>query len=477
MLGFLVFTNQFKMNGYLGVDVSKGYADFTLLDSNKNQLEGVFQLDDTRHGHDCLKEQLQHMIKTHGLTHVYSAVESTGGFENNWYGSLMDWSKTMPLSVARLNPSGVKKDVEAGLNRNVTDALSARYIAEYIIAHPEAVNYDKQDVEYASYRSLHSHINLQKKQQTQLINQLKAVLYSAFPELMRYCKNSVPLWVLEVLKKYPSVKRIGSLKPEQLIKINHIDADKAKSLITKAKSSISSRSNETTEFLIKSFAEQILEKQELITKHKKFLEQTCKGPEITTLISIIGVGSYSAAAIMIEIENIKRFATPKHLVSYFGVHPELKESGDKKSITRMSKKGRASMRAILYMCATSAVRYDEHMKKIYHKHRSKAKTHKQAIGVIMQKLLRVIWGVLTHNTEYNPAIDQKNQSKAVQQTDQSKDRELKVKRRFQELDQAAPVTNKQSKKRKVHVESQAPESGSSAGSSSYTQVVKIRVSD
>jgi len=60
----------------------------------------------------------------------------------------------------------------------------------------------------------------------------------------------------------------------------------------------------------------------------------------------------------------------------------------------MSKKGRASMRAILYMCAQTAVIYDEHMKKIYHKHRSKARIIKQAIGVIMQKMLRIIWECL-----------------------------------------------------------------------------------
>lgn len=456
------------MKAYLGADVSKGYADFTLLDSNKNQLEGVFQLDDTRKGHDCLKEQLQRMIKDYKITHLYCAVESTGGFENNWYKSFTEWSKTMPVFVTRLNPSGVKKDIEAGLNRNVTDALSARYIAEYIIAHPEVANYQEQNAEYASFRSLHNYINLQKKQQTQLINQLKALLYSSFPELIRYCKNSVPLWVLEVLKKYPSVKRIATLKSEQLCKIRHVDADKANSLIAKAKSSVASRCNETTEFLIKSLVDQILEKQQLITQHKKFLEQTCKGPEVIILTSLIGVGAYSAAAIMIEIENIKRFPTAKSLVSYFGVHPELKESGDKIFKPRMSKKGRASMRAILYMCAQTAVIYDEHMKKIYHKHRSKSKTHKQALGVIMQKLLRVIWGVLTSNTTYNSAIDEKNQSKAPQPSNQNTNQELGEKRRFLQPDKDAPITNKQSKKRKVYAESQAPESGSNAGSSSHT---------
>jgi transposase len=456
------------MHAFLGVDVSKGYADFTLLDPRKNQLEKAFQLDDTGKGHDVLKKQLLRMMEDHKISHLYCGVESTGGFENNWYGSLASWSKAIPVSIARLNPAGVKKSIEAGLNRNVTDALSSRYIAEYMISHPEVIKYDIQDVEYASYRSLHTHINLLKKQQTQLINQLKAILYYGFPELMRYCKHSVPFWVLEVLTKYPSVKKVAGLKPERLTKFNHVDVDKAKAIITKAKNSVASRNNESTSFLIQSLAEQILEKQLLIGKHKKFLEQSCQGPDVTLLTTITGIGAYSAAAVMIEIEDIKRFTKPKSLVCFFGVNPELKESGDKKFVVRMSKKGRATMRAILYMCATSAVRYDEHMKAIYQKHRGKGKTHKQALGVIMQKLLRVIWGVLTTKTEYNSGVDMKNQAKSPKTTVKIKDSELVEKRRFQEADVDAPISNKQTKKRKVHAESQAPKLEANGGSSTHT---------
>lgn len=456
------------MKAFLGIDVSKGYADFCLLNSEKELLEEVFQLDDTRKGHDCLKDQLNCFIKEHKVTGMYCGVESTGGFENNWYGSFCKWSATMPIYVARLNPVGVKKGKEAGLSRNTTDALSSRFIAEYLISHPEAVNYNIQDIDYSSYRSLHKHINLQKKQKTQLINQLKAVLYSAFPELMRYCKDSVPYWVLEVLLRYPTAKRIASLKPEKLAKTKHVDTNKANSLIDKAKYSVASRNNIATEFLVQSLARQILEKQQLIASHKKFLEQNCKGPEVTLLTSIIGIGAYSAAAIMIEIENIKRFPTPKNLVSYFGSHPEIKESGDKKFVSRISKKGRASMRSILFMCASSAVIHDDHMKRIYHNHRSKGMKHKQAIGVIMQKLLRIIWGVLTTNTAYNPTIDQNNQSKTGESEIEQINTKDTIKRRFQELDQEAPITNKQSKKRRAYVESQALESGKNTGSSSYT---------
>jgi len=183
------------MEAYLGIDVSKGYADFTLLDKEKQELEKVFQLDDTCGGHDALKKLLKQFTLQHNISTMYCAVESTGGFENNWYNWLIVLKKELPIKVARLNPSGVKNNVAASLERNVTDALSSRYIAQYIISHAEKVKYDVPDNIYSSYRSMSKHIALLKKQNTQLINKMKMVLYSTFPELMRYCKQGMPAWV------------------------------------------------------------------------------------------------------------------------------------------------------------------------------------------------------------------------------------------------------------------------------------------
>jgi transposase len=442
------------MNVYLGIDVSKGYGDFTLLDQNKKELEKVFQLDDTRLGHDALEALLEKHLKDQPISMVYCAVESTGGFENNWYAALIRMSSTMPIKVARLNPSGVKNNAAAGLNRNVTDALSSRYIAEYLMAHAEKVVYQEQSSYYASFRSLHKHIMRLKKQNTQLINGLKMELYSAFPEMMRYCKQGVPDWILGVLRKYPSASAIARLKVEQLVRITHVTQEKAESLIAKAKASVASRTHATNEFLIKNLAQEVLDKQELIEKHKSYLAKHCKGEEASLVDSVPGIAAYSAAAIMIEIEDVNRFASPKLMASYFGLHPALKQSGDKLAF-RMSKKGRASMRATLYMCAQTAVLHDAHLKAIYHRHRSKGKNHKQAIGVIMHKLLRIIWGVLSSKQPYQSTVDEKNQNKkAVTSKTDGKKEEVDAKRRYQPLEMEAPISNKQTKKRKAHIKSQ-----------------------
>ena len=69
---------------YLGIDVSKGYADFVILNDKKQPIEANFQLDDTFDGHCHLYEILCTFCEDHPECMIYAAVESTGGYENNW---------------------------------------------------------------------------------------------------------------------------------------------------------------------------------------------------------------------------------------------------------------------------------------------------------------------------------------------------------------------------------------------------------
>ena len=72
------------MEYYIGGDVSKGYCDFIILDKNKHVVEEGFQLDDTQENHLKLYNILKELLNKEVESKVYSAFESTGGYENNW---------------------------------------------------------------------------------------------------------------------------------------------------------------------------------------------------------------------------------------------------------------------------------------------------------------------------------------------------------------------------------------------------------
>jgi transposase len=445
------------MKGFLGIDVSKGFADFVLLNQEGKKLEETLQLDDTRTGHNLLTTWLQELPVKHSISELYCGLESTGGLENNWYAALKPVNEKLAVYSVRLNPSVVVNASKAELNTNVTDSESARNIASYLRRYADKIDYGQQDNVYSAFRSLHTHIQLLIKQKTQIINELKVVLYSSFPEMQRYCKKGVPTWVLIMLKQYPTAEKLTKAKLEKLEKIPSITNEKAMKLIASAKASIGSRQSKTDEFIIANMAEEILEKETRIKSLKKHLAENCNGQETKLLETIKGIGSYSAASIMIQIEDISRFKTPKELASYFGLHPVLKESGDKKIVSRMSKRGRPAMRATLYMCAHTAVLYDGHLKEIYARHRAKGKAHRQAIGVVMHKMLRIVWGVLNSAKPYDCEIDKQNQIRKEKPIEEQQHQGVERKRRLQKFDQDAPISRMAYKKRKAHAASQSGE--------------------
>lgn len=438
-------------NYYLGCDVSKGYADFIILDSTKKIIEPVFQLDDTFEGHNQFYRFLQDFFKQYSGSTLFSAVESTGGLENNWLALFKRLAGIMNIKSSRINPAGPNALHKASLERNSNDAISAKFIAEYLIIYPEKVNYAADDP-YISLRKQWNLIEMYKKQKTQLLNQLNILLYTSMPFLMKYTRDGIPNWILLLLKTYPSSSKLARAKETTLAKIPYISHKRACTIITDAKQSIGSVDDETTSFIIKSAVEQILHLKNKIEQHKQYMISRCDLPEVKLLRSFIGIGVYSAIGLVLNIVSIDRFPSAKHLASYFGVHPVYKISGDGKGAFRMSKKGRSAPRQILYMVARSSIVYNPLIKEVYISHLKKGNAKSSALGVCMHKILRIVFGILKHQQEFDPEIDRQNRNKT--RITKNNHRKSVLKRRYQEDANDAPVSRRQSIKRRKRKQSQ-----------------------
>jgi len=439
-------------NYYLGCDVSKGYADFIILDSAKKIIEPVFQLDDTFEGHNQFYRFLQDFFKQYPGATLFSAVESTGGLENNWLSLFKKLSDLMDIKATRINPVGPNALHKASLKRNSNDAISAKLIAEYLITYPEKVNYTSDDP-YISLRKQWNLIEMYKKQKTQLLNQLSILLYTSMPFLVKYCKDGTPHWLLNLLSKYPCSSKLTKTKESTLAKIRYISHKRAQLIIADAKQSIGSVDDEATSFVIKSIVEQILQLKNRIEKHKHYMVTRCDLPEVKLLQSFQGIGVYSAIGLVLNIVSVDRFPSAKHLASYFGVHPVYKISGDGSGRFRMSKKGRAVPRQILYMVARSSIIHNPLIIEVYINHLKRGNTKSSALGVCMHKILRIVFGILKHQKEFDPEIDKQNRNKTriIKKNNTASD----IKRRYQEKSIDAPVSRRQSIKRRKRKQSQS----------------------
>lgn len=447
----IILSKGAKMkNYYLGCDVSKGYADFVILDSKKMIVENNFQLDDTFHGHNKLYLILTDFYKQNPNTSILSAVESTGGYENNWFNTFSKLGEILTLRVVRLNPLGVNHSQKANMKRAITDEISAYNIAEYLINHQSKISSNTKSY-YSSLRKQWIFVKLLVKQRVQLLNQLESIVYTANTEVLTYCKHSTPNWLLQVLKQYPTAKRLARANVSSLVRIPFVSREKAETLIAKAKLSISSSNDKTTETIIKATVVQILQLAKTIALHEKLMSEGCNLPEVKLLESFNGIGTYSAVGLLLEIGAVERFASSKKLASFFGLHPTLKSSGDGRAAARMSKKGRREPRLILFNIARTSINYNPLIKEIYEKHVKRGMPKMAALGIVMHKILRIVFGMLKNNQLFDPAIDKKNQEKC-----ESKKEVIKISkaRRYQSYDIQAPISRRQGSKRKEEKKSQ-----------------------
>ena len=199
-------------------------------------------------------------------------------------------------------------------------------------------------------------------------------------------------------------------------------------------------------------AEQIIRMEETIRIQSLQMAKQCAIPEVALLKTIPGISDASAIGLMLEIQSVKRFASVKKLAAHFGLHPAFKTSGDGTSGVRMSKQGRKEPRKILFMVAMVSLTANPHIRKIYEEHTDKGMKKMVAIGLCMHKILRIVYGMLKNNQAYDSQVDQKNrENRTARKTTHTAKNEN---RRYEIFDQQAPISRRQSNKRKEWKQSQ-----------------------
>jgi len=451
-----------NQTGYLGIDVSKGYSDFILLDGSKEILEKGYKLYDNRQGHTALLKRLKSAKDQYNLTEIICGLESTGGYENNWYNSLKASASAIGIKVLRLNPKGVKHQGQSKGTRTITDQVSACTIAYQLIENQKKLlAHEGPSLKQSQARRYYHYINTLLKQKTALNNQLEKVIYSAFPEVLVYAKNGLPNWLLKLLVKYPDHECLKKAKNSNLLKINGLTTEKITRIKKFAKESIGQPSDILLARTVSRLSNQVLELKEKIKEEKQFLAANYTSEDVELLVGMRGMGKYSAVGLMMDIEDVNRFEKGDKMCAYFGVHPVFKKSGDGQVKPRMSKEGSAAYRSTLYMVARNVVNHNDYFKEIYAKFRAKGMKDGQAIGVIMHKLTRVIYGMLKSKKPFDPKIDKANRDKTVErqkkgQTQQEKEQiEIEV-----EMIKNAPCSNRALKKKKAELLPQTPDEGS-----------------
>ena len=130
----------------------------------------------------------------------------------------------------------------------------------------------------------------------------------------------------------------------------------------------------------------------------------------TTLTSMNGIDTASAAKILSCVGDVKRFPTPAKLARYAGIAPVTYASG-KTGRQFANQRGNRDLNSLFYRLAQRLTMtvgptkkiINPHLYEYYCRKLSEGKTKKQALKCVQRRLVNIIWGMLTYGREYeNP---------------------------------------------------------------------------
>jgi transposase len=163
----------------------------------------------------------------------------------------------------------------------------------------------------------------------------------------------------------------------------------------------SKQARQSLERTIKTLDKEIEGLEKAIQKHTQ--QEPTMSRQITLMTSIKGVGIIVAATVLAELGDLRRFVRSRQLTAFAGVNPRVWQSGTSvKARTCMCREGSRRLRAVMFMAAKSAVRFNPDMAKFYANLKAAGKHHMSAMGAVMRKLLVVIRAVIKADREWQP---------------------------------------------------------------------------
>ncbi|RDC62035.1 hypothetical protein AHMF7616_00625 [Adhaeribacter pallidiroseus] len=143
------------------------------------------------------------------------------------------------------------------------------------------------------------------------------------------------------------------------------------------------------------------ERRELVASNKRLAQK------MHYLESIPGVSFLSAATVVGETCGFNEITSAKQLTCYAGYDVVLKESGNFRGSTKISKKGNKHIRSILHMPSMTAVRVNPTLKVFYQRLKPKKVKSIVALGAVQRKLLLLMYSLYKKDEFYTPQPKQK----------------------------------------------------------------------
>jgi transposase len=351
----------------------------------------------------CLK---QHVAESPQLLVL---IEATGVLHLNWAAALYHAG----YAVTVINPLIARRlySVENSIRDNKSDPIDARGLCRIGALHGAKL------LEKYAYRLEPERLALQRLQTvrkalrsalTNLKKTYQSLVDLSFPELGTLLEVD-GVGIRALLAKAPTPAAISRLRLSTLEK-NWMVRPKAAALKALAAHSmadpeLAAASTPALQAILQSLSEMEKRLREVDRQIDQLLCQSAD-PQTKALVeSMPGFGPTTTAKVLAYLPseilhsgNNRKIAA--RLQAFMGNDPRLKESGQWKGQTKMSKRGVEILRTAFFQAAFNCAQHDPELKSFYQRKRAQGKKHEVAISHLMRILTRRLVAVLRTGKPY-----------------------------------------------------------------------------
>lgn len=383
---------------FVGIDISKFKHDCAIIDELGYVITSSWSFNNDCEGFSLFRDLLNALDGEKKI-----GFESTGHYGHN----LKMFLEANNFSFMEFNPLLISRFVRGkSLRKTKTDSLDAQSIAQYLMT-----------VEYKPYPPSFYHMDQLKsltrfrdslvRQHSKQLVELTNVLDKVFPEFKPFFDRRFSATALYILAHYQSPEKIANMNAksyEALRKKSHgkFSMLKFAQLKALAKNTV----GRSDDFLLKQMEITMDIENQLDAKIDEIETQIfeCVRGLNPPILTIPGIGELTAAVILSEYGDFRKFENPAQMLSFAGLEPGYYQSGQAEHGGHMVKHGSSHLRYALMNACLPLITYEPVFAEYYAKKRAEGKPHRVALTHVAKKLLRVIYTLQTKNIPYDPTM-------------------------------------------------------------------------
>lgn len=394
----------------VGADIAKYSHIARAVDFRGMELGKKLAFSQSQSGFRQLLFWIKSLMKQHSKQQVLFGIEPTG----HYWMSLAEFLQKHGIKLVMVNPMHVKKSKELDDNSPTkNDVKDAHVIARLV----QDGRYSEPQVLEGIHAEIRTGMNVRDRLSQDIASvkgRIQNWLDRFFPEFLDVFTDWDGKAALFSLQHFPFPSDVQTMEVEQIVQAwkqavkRGVGVKRATHLLEAANSSIGltsglSMARKELQLLLQQYLLLQAQIEELMEQLEEFVFQI---PGSAQMLTVPGVGFTTVAGFLSEVGDLGRYEHYRQIQKLAGLNLKENSSGKHKGQTRITKRGRPRLRALLFRCVLPLVAKNPEFKALHHHFtkRSNNPLHKkQSLIALCCKLIRVLFVLGRKQIPYDPA--------------------------------------------------------------------------